>query len=126
MRRALPIALITVLPLLAHHSVQTEHDTTKIVTFKGTVTLVEFVNPHAHFCLDVVEPDGKVTNWAFEMAAPYALMRLGLPRDFFRQGDRVSVDAYAAKDGGKFASARTVPLPDGRTLDVHDSFGGQK
>jgi hypothetical protein len=126
MKRALPIALITVLPLVAHHSVKAGHDTSRIVTFKGTVTLVEFVNPHAHFYLDVVEPDGKVTNWAFEMVAPNALRRLGVPRNFLKEGEQVSVDAYAAKEGGKFASARTVTWPAGRTMDVHDSFGGQK
>ena len=111
---------------MAHHSVKAEHDTTKLITLKGTVTKVEFMNPHAHFNLDVVEPDGKVTNWAFEMSSPAALMRIGVKRDFLKEGEQVSVDAYAAKDGGKFASARKLTWPDGRTMDVHDSFGGQQ
>jgi hypothetical protein len=121
------VGFMMMLPLLAHHSVQAGHDTTKLITLKGTVTSVEFVNPHAHFYLDVVEPDGKVTNWAFEMLSPNALMRIiGVNRNFLKQGDQVSVDAYPVKDGGKFASARKLTWPDGRTMDVHDSFGGQK
>ena len=120
------IGLLMVLPLLAHHSVKAEHDTSKIVSIRGTVTKVEFMNPHGHFYLDVLEPDGKVTNQAFEFGPPNSLRRLGVTRDSLKEGDQISVDAYASKNGGKFASARMLTWPDGRTLDVHDSLGGQK
>ncbi len=120
------MSLLMTVPLLAHHSVKAEHDTTKIITIRGTVTKIDFINPHARFYLDAVEPDGKVTSWAFEMIAPNALIMRGLSKGFLKEGDQVSVDAYPSKDGGKFASARMLTWPDGRTLDVHDSFGGQQ
>jgi hypothetical protein len=120
MKRTVAIGLMLALPLLAHHSIYAEYDTGKIVTFNGTVTKVEFVNPHVRLYLDVAEPDGKVTNWVVETLPPNALKRIGVSKDSFKEGDQISVDAWVAKDGSKSASALTLIWPDGRTMNVGD------
>jgi hypothetical protein len=123
MKKIIVSNLLLVLPLLAHHA--GGHDTSKIVTIKGTVTNVQFINPHAVFYLDVAEPDGGVTNWAFEMGSVSGLAARRIGKGSFKQGDQVSVDAYPPINGHKFASALTLTLQDGRKLDLHDGFLSQ-
>lgn len=104
-------------PMLAHHSFEAEYDRNKTIQVSGTVTRLDWMNPHARFYVDVTDESGKVTNWNFELGSPNVLKRQGWLRDTLKPGDKVTVDAYLAKDGTKaFANARRVILSDGRSV----------
>jgi uncharacterized protein DUF6152 len=104
------------LPVFAHHSFAAEYDSTKKVELKGTVTKVEWTNPHAHFYVDVKDEKGNVANWNLELASPNMLIRNGWKRNSLKAGDQVTVNATPAKDATNTGSAQIVKLPDGRTL----------
>ena len=108
--------LLCTVPMLAHHSFAAEYDSAKPVTLTGTVTKVEWMNPHARFYIDVKEENGSVNNWELELGSPNGLMRQGWTRNSLKQGDQVSVTGSLAKDGSKLANARTVKLADGRQV----------
>jgi len=95
---------------LAHHSFAAEFDAAKPVKLTGTVTKVEWTNPHIWFFMDVKEADGSVTNWGFEMASPNQLLRLGWKRDSMKPGDEVAVEASRARDNSAHANAQSVLL----------------
>jgi len=99
----------------AHHSFSAEYRN-ETVTLGGTVTKVEWLNPHARFYVDVKDDSGKLVPWEFELASPNQLARRGWTRNSLKVGDAVKVDAYPAKDGFHLASARTVSLADGRKV----------
>jgi Family of unknown function (DUF6152) len=103
-------------PALAHHSFAAEYDNNKSVKLTGTVTKVEWQNPHARFYIDVKDDSGKVTNWELELGSPNGLMRRGWTRNSLKVGDVVSVNGYQAKDGTSLANARSVNLADGRKV----------
>lgn len=103
-------------PVFAHHSFSAEYDATKPVTLTGTVSKVEWMNPHARFELDVKDDTGKVTTWDLELGSPNVLMRLGWNRHSLKVGDVVTVQGSLAKDGSKLANARKVTLADGRKV----------
>lgn len=103
-------------PALAHHSFAAEYDAAKPVSLTGTVTKVEWMNPHARFYLDVKDDKGAVTNWEFELGSPNGLMRQGWTRNSMKIGDTIQVQGSLAKDGSNLANARTVKLSDGRKL----------
>jgi Family of unknown function (DUF6152) len=107
---------LSAMPALAHHSFAAEYDNKKPVDLTGTVTKVEWMNPHARFYLDVKDDAGKVTNWEFELGSPNGLMRQGWTRNSMKIGDSISVQGAMAKDGSNLANARTVKLSDGRRL----------
>ena len=113
-----------VAPVLAHHSFDAEYDRNKQREFKGTVTKVEWMNPHARFYVDVQEPDGKTSNWEFELGSPNGLMRSGWTRNSLKQGDAVQILGNLAKDGSHLANARTVTLADGRRVFAGSSADG--
>jgi hypothetical protein len=107
---------LAAVPALAHHSFAAEYDSAKPVSLTGTVTKVEWMNPHARFYIDVKDQTGKVTNWELELGSPNGLMRRGWTRNSLKEGDVVTVAGSLAKDGSKLANARTVKLADGREV----------
>ena len=110
--------------VLAHHSFTAEYDSAKLMQFKGTVTKIEWTNPHARFYIDVKDVQGSVINWNFELGTPILLRRLGWKQDSLKVGDQVSVEGYLAKDGSKMANARKVVLADGRSVFAGSSADG--
>jgi hypothetical protein len=111
--------LVGVAPAVAHHSFAAEYDTSKPVKVTGTVSKVEWMNPHARFYVDVKEADGKVSTWNFELGAIPVLLRQGWRKESLKAGDQVTVEGNRAKDESHTAAARVVLLPDGRRV-----FGG--
>ena len=108
--------LLCSVPMLAHHSFAAEYDSAKPVTLTGTVTLVEWMNPHARFYIDVKDEKGETANWELELGSPNGLMRQGWTRNSLKKGDQVTITGSLAKDGSKLANARTVKLADGRQV----------
>jgi Family of unknown function (DUF6152) len=95
---------------IAHHSFSAEFDADKPFIMKGTVTKIEWMNPHTYFYIDVTGPEGKVVNWGMEMGSPNGLMRQGWTRNTMKVGDEVSVEGAQAKDGTFVGNARVVIL----------------
>jgi hypothetical protein len=99
---ALALALFSLtIPLLAHHSVTAEFDSSKSFTVKGTITKIEWVNPHIYMYADVKDDNGTVTPYSFEGGPPGNLRRAGVLKTMFNVGDVVEIEAYIAKDGSK-------------------------
>ena len=100
----------------AHHSFAAEYDASKPVELHGTVTKMEWTNPHARIYLSVKDANGTVTEWNLELASPNVLSRNGWTRHSLKEGDVVTVSGARAKDGNTMANARTVVLADGRKV----------
>lgn len=111
-------------PALAHHSFAAEYDVKQPITMTGTVTKVEWLNPHARFYIDVQDKGGKVINWEFELGSPNSLMRKGWTRNSLKPGDVVTVDGFRAKDGSSLGNARTINLADGRKVFAGSAENG--
>jgi hypothetical protein len=107
---------VLALPVFAHHSAVAEYDLEKPVKVQGTVTRVEWSNPHIWFYVDVKNPDGSVTNWGFSGGAPGVLQRRGISRTALKPGDVVKVEGFRAKDGSSNGSGNTVTFEDGRRV----------
>ncbi len=102
--------------LSAHHAFASEFDANKPVKFKGTVTKMMWVNPHAWIYVDVKKPDGTVDEWMVEAGTPNTLLRRGFTKASLLPGTEILVDGYQSKDGSLRANGRDLTLPDGRTL----------
>jgi hypothetical protein len=104
------------LPAFAHHSFASEFDVTKPVKLEGTVTRMEWINPHSWIRIDVKNPDGTVTNWMIEGGSPNALLRRGFTKHSLEPGTQIVVEGYQAKDGANRANGRDLTFPDGKKL----------
>ena len=102
--------------LVAHHSFAAEFDASKAVRITGTLTKVEWTNPHIYFYLDAKDDQGNPVRWTCESGAPGALSRRGFKRGDLKLGDTIVVDGYRAKNGANLVDARRVTLPDGRIV----------
>jgi hypothetical protein len=110
------IAMLAI-PLCAHHSITAEFDTSKSFTVQGTLTKIEWVNPHAYVYLDSKDDKGVVTSYSFETGPPGNLRRAGVLRTMFVVGESVTIEAYAAKDGSKrLGLVKAYHFADGRNI----------
>ena len=100
----------------SHHSFATQYDANAPITLVGTVTKIEWLNPHARFYVEVEAPDGSVESWNLELASPNVLRRNGWSRNSVEVGDHVTVEGSRARDGSLMANARTVTLADGTSV----------
>jgi uncharacterized protein DUF6152 len=108
--------LLAVGPVLAHHAFAGEFDVNRPLKFAGTVTKMEWINPHAWIHVDVKQPDGTIASWMCEAGTPNTLFRRGFTKESLAVGTEIIVDGYQAKDGTHRMNGRNVTLPDGKTL----------
>lgn len=123
MRQVLPILILLALapiPVRAHHAFAAEFDRDRPVEVTGTVTLVEWTNPHARFYVDVEDENGEIVNWDFELTTPNILFRQGWSRDSLEAGDTVTVNGFRARNAPNVGNAARVTLANGETV-----FSGQ-
>ena len=108
----------------AHHAFSAEFDANSPVSLRGTITKVEWINPHIWVHLQVAEPDGTLADWSVEGGAPNAMFRRGWNMESVQPGIEIVVEGYRAKNGENKANGRTIQLPDGRRLFVGSSGTG--
>jgi len=110
------LTLAAAVPLAAHHSFAAEFDAKQPVLFKGTVTKMEWINPHVWIHMNVIQPNGRTEAWMVEGGAPTVLFRRGFSKTSLQAGTQIVVDGYRAKDGTNKMNAREITLADGRKL----------
>ena len=114
----------TAVSVAAHHAFAAEFDANKPVEFTGTITRVEWFNPHVWLHMNVQKPDGTTESWAFEAGTPNVLFRRGFTKQSLLPGTKVKVDGYQAKDGTRRANGRDLTFPDGKKLFLGSSGTG--
>ena len=115
--------LLAAVPVWAHHAFAAEFDASKPVKLKGTVSKMEWINPHAWLHIDVKDADGKVTTWMIEAAAPNSLLRRGFTKYSLATGTELQVEGFQAKDGSNRANGSSITFTDGRKLFVGNAAG---
>ena len=129
MRKTLACVLVAgvlslaAVPVWAHHAFAAEFDSSKPIKLKGTVTMMEWINPHAWIHIDVKGEDGKVSPWMIEAAAPNSLLRRGFTKNSLPVGTEILVEGYQAKDEAKRANGSIITFTDGRKLFIGSSAG---
>jgi hypothetical protein len=109
---------------MAHHAFSAEFDANKPIQLTGTVTKMEWINPHAWIHIDVKKPDGTVEKWMIEGGTPNTLLRRGFTKNSLAIGTEIKVDGYQAKDGSMRGNGRDLTLPDGKKLFMGSSGTG--
>jgi len=109
-------SLLGITSAWGHHSLAAEYDTTKQVTIKGTITSIDWRNPHAWLYLDVKNESGAVEKWQVELGSPNAMQRMGWHQKDAKVGDELVVEGVMARDGSKTCSSRNIKFPDGRIV----------
>jgi len=117
------LALLGTAPARAHHAFAAEFDADKPVKLKGTVTKMEWINPHAWIHIDVKNDDGTVTNWMIEAAAPNSLLRRGWNKNSLPAGTEILIEGFQAKDQSKRANGSVITFTDGKKLFVGNAAG---
>jgi len=110
--------------LAAHHSFTAEFDQNKTITLRGTLTKVEFTNPHGWLYLNVKDADGKIQNWAIETGTPMQLIRQGGDKKTLAVGTEIVVDGWLARDGSRTVNGRAIKFGDGREIMAGTSNAG--
>jgi hypothetical protein len=110
--------------LLGHHSVVKEFDEAKATTIQGTITKVEWINPHVWLYMDVKNLNGSITNWSIEIASPNTLFRASINPLTIQTGKSYSVEIWPARNGSSKANGRKITLGDGSVLNISDKFPG--
>lgn len=118
---AASVLILVAVPLAAHHSFDAEFDRHQVVNLRGTVTRMEWVNPHAMIHIAVVNADGSTAAWRIEGNTPNSLLRAGLTKDSLKAGTEIMVRGYRAKSGENIISGSAILFKDGKSL----SFGTQ-
>ena len=113
-------------PAFAHHAFAAEFDAKKPVKLRGSVTKMEWINPHTWIYMDVKKADGTVEEWMIEAGTPNTLLRRGFTRESLKAGTVILVDGYQSKDGSLRANGRNLTLPNGQTLFLSNSAEEEK
>jgi Family of unknown function (DUF6152) len=108
--------MLAALPLAAHHSFAAEFDASKAVTLQGTVTRLDWMNPHIWVYMDVKDDSGAVAHWQCEGGPPNTLTRNGWSKDSLKVGDQATVEGFRSKDGTNTCNARSIKLPSGKSV----------
>src|SRR6185369_14595021 len=116
--------ILTAAPAHAHHAFASEYDANKPVVLRGTVTKLEWINPHAWIYIDAKRTDGRIDQWMIEAAGPNALMSRGYTRDFLKLGMEVAVNGYLSKSGTFRMNARDLTVPGGQPLFIGSTGTG--
>jgi hypothetical protein len=116
------VLLLATAPIVAHHSFAAEYDRGRTITVTGSVTKLEWTNPHARLYVMGTDETGKMQEWDFELGPPNGLMRNGWRRDSLKAGLKVVVEGFRSKTSTVVANARSVKLPDGRQVLAGSSF----
>lgn len=119
------VALLTMTSsAFAHHPFSADFDANKPVTLNGTITKVNWENPHTYVFMDVKDDTGTVAHWKLELGSPVALTNRGWHRNMLKAGEQVTVEGWQAKDGTHYANAKSFKMPDGKTMSAASSYDG--